>query len=74
MLKRRYARTICTNTAQTVFNDIDLDHADFSSQKTDILTVSVTNKLNGTVQFSPDPSAEIRIVKDFDSSLKYVTF
>ena len=63
-------------TWQDIFSDVvdSLDDDDFQPHKTDEVSVSVTDKLSGTVVFHPDMLEEIRVVRNFDKHLKYCTF
>lgn len=64
---------------QETWNDVLHDvfeGENFPFHKTDTITtcVSDNDKLTGTATFKPDMKEPIRIVKEFDRTLKYVTF
>jgi hypothetical protein len=46
----------------------------FEPHKTDTFSVTVSNKLSGTTVFTPDIDEPLRIVKNFNPSLKYASF
>jgi len=46
----------------------------FQPHKTDVVTNLLLNKLQETTTFTPDLEEQLRVVKDFDSSLKYAFF
>ncbi|CAG2223106.1 unnamed protein product [Mytilus edulis] len=56
------------------WNEVLRDGEDFIFHKTDTITTCVSDKLTGTATFKPDMEEPIRIVKEFDRTLKYVTF
>ena len=47
---------------------------DFNPHKTDIFSVTVSDKLSGTTAFTPDIDEPLLIVKNFNPSLKYPSF
>lgn len=62
---------------QETWNDVLHDvfeGENFLFHKTDTITTCVSDKLTGTATFKPDMEEPIRIVKEFDRTLKYVTF
>lgn len=62
---------------QETWNDVLHDvfeGENFPFHKTDTITTCVSDKLTGTATFKPDMEEPIRIVKEFDRTLKYVTF
>lgn len=60
-------------TWNDVLHDV-LEGENFPFHKTDTITTCVSDKLTGTATFKPDMEEPIRIVKEFDRTLKYVTF
>jgi hypothetical protein len=76
-------RRICHNrileysTVNSTWEDVYLDLAkesDFSTNKTDVVNVCLSDKLEGTTTFFPDFHESLYVVKSFDKCLKYVTF
>ena len=75
-------KTLCKNRLyeyddDETWNDVlqDVLHGeDFTFHKTDTVIATVSAKLTETATFTPDLEEPIRIVKDFDSTLKYVKF
>lgn len=60
-------------TWNDVLHDV-LEGEDFTLHKTDTVNAVVADKLMGTITFTPDMEEPIRIVKEFDQTLKYVIF
>ena len=60
-------------TWDDVYHDITND-TDFRPHKADVLNVSLSDKLDGTMTFHPDLHEGLHVVKEFNQRLKYVTF
>ncbi|KAL3856739.1 hypothetical protein ACJMK2_011462 [Sinanodonta woodiana] len=60
-------------TWDDVYHDITND-TDFHPHKADVLKVSLSDKLDGTMTFHPDLHEGLHVVKEFNQRLKYVTF
>ncbi|XP_048735903.1 BTB/POZ domain-containing protein 6-like [Ostrea edulis] len=58
-------------TWNDVLHDV-LEGEDFTLHKTDTVNAVVADKLMGTITFTPDMEEPIRIVKEFDQTLKSV--
>ena len=61
------------DTWDDIFNDL-LEESEFKIHKTDTVSVTISDKLMGTTVFTPDMEEPIRVVKQFDSTLKYALF
>jgi hypothetical protein len=51
-----------------------LEESEFKIHKTDTVSVTISDQLMGTTVFTVDMEEPIRVVKQFDSTLKYVLF
>ncbi|KAL3875452.1 hypothetical protein ACJMK2_033399 [Sinanodonta woodiana] len=60
-------------TWDDVYHDI-INDTDFRPHKADVLNVSLSDKLDGTMTFHPDLHEGLHVVKEFNQRLKYVTF
>jgi hypothetical protein len=61
------------DTWDDIFNNL-LEESEFKIHKTDIVSVTISDQLMGTTVFTVDMEEPIRVVKQFDSTLKYVLF
>ena len=61
------------DTWDDIFNDL-LEESEFKIHKTDTVSVTTSDKLMGITVFTPDMEEPIRVVKQFDSTLKYALF
>jgi hypothetical protein len=61
------------DTWDDIFNDL-LEESEFKIHKTDTVSVTISDKLMGTTVFTLDMEKPIRVVKQFDSTLKYALF
>ena len=60
---------------EEVYHDLIEDEEHFSDHKTDVVSVTVANTLQCTsISLTPDFYEKICVVKNFDPTLKYVTF
>jgi hypothetical protein len=57
------------DTWDDIFNDL-LEESEFKIHKTDTVSVTISDKLMGTMVFTQDMKEPIHVVKQFDSTLK----
>jgi hypothetical protein len=61
------------DTWDDIFNNL-LEESEFKIHKTDTVSVTISDQLMGTTVFTPNMEEPIRVVKQFDSTLKYALF
>jgi len=75
--KRIVVNKINSCDSEDIWDDVLtdlLDAVDEPMHKTDVVTVSVAQSTTSTEKFHPDGRESIRVLYDFDQTLKYVTF
>ena len=71
--KNRLYQYDIDDTWNDIYKDLQ-EETKFKFHKTDKISVKISDKLMGTTVFTPDMEEPIRVVKEFDSTLKYALF